>query len=284
MKRRQLMLVGLGGLTVLGGSRGWAAPAKSPPARQLTVQWLGHTCFLFSSPEGRILVNPFRPAGCTLGYRRPKVEADLILLSSRLLDEGALDVVEGNPRVLYQPGVFTVDNFDRLQGISTLHDRKDGRQFGINVAWRWQQAGMDILHLGSIASPLAPEEKILLGRPDILFVPVGGGPKSFDAELAQAATREIEPRLVIPTQYRTEAADGTCELQGVDSFLKYFDSNLVKAYKTNTISIAAGSLPREPAASGPQVRTFAYNFADKTTASQTKPASKSAFPAPGSPQ
>ncbi len=260
MRRRQLLQIGLGGGVLLAAPGLLAAPLPPRASKSLQVQWLGHTCFMFSSGEGRLLVNPFRPSGCTAGYRKPDVEADLILLSSRLLDEGALDVVRGNPRVLYQPGVFTVNSFDKMQGVRTLHDRKEGRQFGVNVAWRWRQAGLDIVHLGSIAAPLEDEAKILLGKPDVLFVPVGGGEKGFDPELARQATEELQPKMVVPTYYRTSAAEEGCELGSVDPFLKLFKTESVKVYTSPSVTIAANTLPR---GSEPQVRVFGYSFSGK---------------------
>lgn len=263
MKRRSLCLTGtaafLAGVTLPLA----AAPVSKPGG--LSIQWLGHTCFLFTSREGRILVNPFRPSGCTAGYRRPNMMAELVLLSSRLLDEGALDVVKGNPRVLYQPGVFTIESFDKVQGIRTLHDRKDGRQFGVNVAWRWRQAGIDIVHLGGIAAPLDDEVKILLGKPDLLLIPVGGTDRSFDAELARQAIEVLQPRMVVPTQYKTQAADENCDLAGVDPFLKLFKDEDIRQLGSATLSLAVGSLPR---GNGPQVRVFTYNFSGKPTASR----------------
>ena len=59
--------------------------------------------------------------------------------------------------------------------------------------------------------PLSLEHKILLGRPDILLVPVGGGPKAYTPEEAAEAIRELTPKVVIPTHYRTEAADANCD-------------------------------------------------------------------------
>jgi L-ascorbate metabolism protein UlaG (beta-lactamase superfamily) len=264
--RRRFLLRG-SALAALVAPAALAAPKGAPPAptSDLTIRWLGHTCFLFASRQGRILVNPFRPAGCTAGYRKPDVDAELILLSSRLLDEGALDVVRGNPRVLYQPGVFTVDAFDKIQGIRTLHDRKDGRQFGINVAWRWRQAGIDMVHLGGIAAPLDDEAKILLGKPDVLFVPVGGGDKSFDATLAREATEALQPTLVIPTQYRTRAAEDGCELAAVDTFVKLFNSEDVRVLTTPTLSVAATRLPK---GTSPQVRVLGYDFVEGRAASR----------------
>jgi L-ascorbate metabolism protein UlaG (beta-lactamase superfamily) len=41
------------------------------------------------------------------------------------------------------------------------------------VAWQWTQSGIKILHLGGAAAPIALEQKILMGSPDLALVPVG---------------------------------------------------------------------------------------------------------------
>jgi len=178
------------------------APKKDipmPKGATLTVRWLGHTCFLFTSKEARILVNPFRAIPCTKGYQKPAVNADLVLLSSRLFDEGAIDVVPGNPKVLLQPGVYDVDGL-KIQGIRTAHDDKDGRRFGVNVVWRWTQGGITLVHLGGLAAPLTGEQKILIGQADIVFVPVGGGVKAINSAQALTTIRELNPKIIIPKQ------------------------------------------------------------------------------------
>src|SRR5918997_1278480 len=153
MKRRQLMRYASAGLlTTLGTglASGFSSYQAQAPGGALSVQWLGHTCFLFTGSGSRILVNPFRSLGCTAGYRLPKVAADLVLISSQLLDEGAAEELPGNPRILFEPGVFQVGGI-QLQGISLAHDRVGGRRFGSNVAWQWTQSGIKILHLGGAA-------------------------------------------------------------------------------------------------------------------------------------
>lgn len=128
---------------------------------------------MFEGEGKRFLVNPFRPGGCTAGYPAPRVAADLVLLSSRLLDEGALDVVPGNPKVLFQPGDYVIDGI-RVQGVRMPR----GPRFGLNVGWRWRMAGIDIVHLGGALQPIGREQSILLARPDLLLVPVGVGRKT----------------------------------------------------------------------------------------------------------
>ena len=143
MKRRQLIgYAGAGLLSTLAVTlAAKSQPAVAQTGSGLSVRWLGHTCFLFTGGGARILVNPFRTLGCTAGYRPPKVEADLVLISSQLLDEGAVEGLPGNPRLIYEPGVYQFNGM-QVEGIAINHDRQGGRRFGTNVAWRWNQGGM----------------------------------------------------------------------------------------------------------------------------------------------
>ncbi|MDX2239563.1 MAG: MBL fold metallo-hydrolase [Leptolyngbyaceae cyanobacterium bins.302] len=245
MKRRQLVrYAGASLLTALGmGAASGLQQAQAQTGGTLSIQFFGHTCFLFTGGgAGRILVNPFRAVGCTAGYRPPRVGADLVMISSQLLDEGAVEILPGNPKLLFEPGSYQV-NGRQFQGIRTPHDLLDGKRFGINVAWRWRQAGIDILHMGGAAAPVTPEQKILMGRPDLLLIPVGNGPKAYTPENAKAAIEVLNPRMVVPTHYRTRAAKGTCDLVTIDKFLSLMSGTPIRRVGT-TASLRAADLPR----------------------------------------
>lgn len=253
MKRRQLMqYTGAGLLAGLGAQAADFWRSTQAQSSSVTIQSLGHTCFLFTGDGQRILVNPFRPGGCTAGYRAPQVAADLVMISSRLLDEGAVEGLPDNPRILFEPGVYDIGGL-QVSGISTNHDDVGGRRFGINVVWRWTQGGVNILHLGGIAAPITTEQQILMGRPDVLLVPVGNGPKAFTPEEAQAAVQLLNPKIVIPTQYRTAAADAaTCDILPVDNFLALMVGVPVQQVGSS-ISLAPGDLPGST-----QIRVMSY--------------------------
>ncbi len=254
MKRRQLMgYVGTGLVTTLLTNMGshWQADAQSS---SLSVQWLGHTCFLFTGDGAKILVNPFHAAGCTAGYRPPKVTADLVLISSQILDEGAVNELPGTPKSVYEAGDYTVEGI-KFQGITTDHDRKGGRQFGKNVAWKWTQAGINILHLGGIAVPITIEQKILFGRPDLLLIPVGGGDKAYNAQEAKDAIAVLNPKLVIPMYYLTEAAKGECNISPLDNFLKLMTDSSVQRSNSDTISINSKNLSQQK-----PIQVLSYKF------------------------
>lgn len=258
MKRRQFMRYARAGLLAAGGM-GLASGFEAYQAQTsggLSIQWLGHTAFLLTGSGQRVLVNPFRRLGCTAGYRSPNVSADLVLISSQLLDEGAVEEISGNPKLLYQPGAYQVSGL-QLQGISIDHDRKGGRRFGTNVAWRWQQGGINVLHLGGAAAPISIEQKILMGRPDVLMIPVGGGPKAYNAQEAKQAVQILNPKVIIPTHYRTAAADSaSCDLASVDEFLALMEGANIRQVQNDAITIKPGDLPQE----GSVVRVLSYRF------------------------
>ena len=179
-----------------------------------------------------------------------------MLISSQLLDEGVVDQLPGNPRLIFEPGVYQFKGI-QIQGIAMDHDRLGGKRFGQNVAWLWTQGGIKILHLGGAAAPITVEQKILMGRPDVLFVPVGGGPKAYTPQEAQAAVQALNPKMIIPTHYRTQAADAAnCDIVSLDEFLKLMDGIQVRRSNSDTVSIRASDLP----GNGSVIQVLSYKF------------------------
>ncbi|TAF10965.1 MAG: Zn-dependent hydrolase [Nostocales cyanobacterium] len=255
MKRRQLMgYAGAGLVTALVTNLSSNFPVNALSSG-VSVQWLGHTCFLFTGGGVKILVNPFRTIGCTAGYRLPKVAADLVLISSQLLDEGAVEGLPGNPKLIYEAGVYEFKGL-KFQGIAIDHDRKGGKQFGKNTVWKWTQGGINIVHLGGAAAPISIEQKILTGRPDLALVPVGGSDKAYNAEEAKQAIGMLNPKLVIPTHYRTQAADAaSCDITPVDDFLALMPGVNIRRGNGDTVTINSQALPENT-----EIQILSYKF------------------------
>ncbi|MBE9100678.1 MBL fold metallo-hydrolase [Vacuolonema iberomarrocanum] len=252
MKRRMFVTYASAGFAAALGTGLFTQPGQAQSAN-VTIQYLGHTCFLFSSGGRRILVNPFRPIGCTAGYRPPNVNADLVMISSRLFDEGSVEGLPGNPRLLAEAGDYDIGG-QRIQGIQIAHDREGGRRFGFNIIWRWDMGGLNITHMGGAAAPVEVEQQILVGRPDVMLVPVGGGPKAYTPEEASAAIDTLNPRIIIPTHYRTSAADpNACDISPLDDFLTLMQGTPVQR-QGNTWTVSPGSLPSE----GRQIVVMSY--------------------------
>lgn len=232
-------------------------PKSTPtptPTNGLNIQWLGHTCFMFTGSGKKVLVNPFETKGCTANYQEPKVTADLVLVSSFLLDEGAVDNIPGEPKFLFDAGLYKYAGL-QLQGINTDHDRFKGKRFGNNIVWKWQQTGINILHLGGSAAPIDIDQQILMGRPDVLLIPVGGSAKAYNPQEAKQAIEILKPKLIIPTHYLTELADKTkCDLVGIEEFLKIMSGVKVNKINSDSINITAQSLPQN----APEITVLQY--------------------------
>lgn len=247
MKRRQFIQYATAGLasSVVAGQ----AQAQSGG---LSVRYLGHMCFLFTGSGQRVLVNPFRSQGCTAGYRPPNVQTDLVMIGSQLLDEGAIDVVPGDPKLLVEAGSYTVSGL-KIQGVATDHDRIGGKRFGQNIAWRWSQGGLNLLHLGGTAAPITLEQRILLGSPDVVFIPVGGGAKAYDPQEARQALQVLNAKMIVPMYFRTSAAKGECDIAGLDAFLSLMSGTPIRK-GANTLALSRSNLPKE----GSVIQVMAY--------------------------
>ena len=139
-------------------------------ADSLEIKNYGHSSMLIRGKDQSILLNPFRAVGCASGLVEQNISADVILASSLLPDEGA-KIAKG--LFLVNPGSYRVKGLS-LEGFSSPHDRVGGRRYGMSTLWRWKQNGLTFAHIGGAASPLTIQERLLIGKPDVLFIAVGG--------------------------------------------------------------------------------------------------------------
>ncbi len=182
----------------------------------VTITSYGHSALLIQGGGARVLLNPFQAVGCAAGRAEPRVSADVILASSRLKDEGA-PVASG--RFLVKPGSYRLAGL-QIEGIAVPHDRVGGRRFGNATLWRWRQGGLDIAHLGGTAGSLSPADRVLLGRPDLLIIGVGGGAKVYTGQEAAEVVRELQARRVIPVQYSRGKPPAGCDQGPLEPFVQ----------------------------------------------------------------
>jgi len=201
-----------------------ALPLAASANTGVTITSYGHSALLIQGGGAKVLVNPFKAVACASGLTEPRVSANVILASSLLLDEGA-PVAKG--KFLSQPGSYRLAGL-KIEGISAPHDRFGGRRFGQSTLWRWNQGGLSFAHLGGTAAQLSPEDRVLLGKPDVLIVGVGGGAKVYDGAEAAAVVRELAPKRVIPVQYVSGKTPVNCDQSSVEPFLEAMKGTSVK--------------------------------------------------------
>jgi L-ascorbate metabolism protein UlaG (beta-lactamase superfamily) len=212
-----------GGLAAWGLLAGLAAPmVRADPG--VTITSYGHSALLVQGGGASVLLNPFKAVGCAAGLTPPRPAANVVLVSSRLADEGAPGA---GGRYLVSPGSYRIAGLS-IEGIAAPHDRVGGRRFGQATLWRWKQGGLEIAHLGGTAAELLPADRVLLGRPDVLIIGVGGGAKVYDGPEAAAVVKELAPRRVIPVQYVNGKPPKDCDQGSVEPFLKAMAGTPVK--------------------------------------------------------
>ncbi|MGC6482344.1 MAG: MBL fold metallo-hydrolase [Synechococcus sp.] len=214
MPARQPLTAARTAAALLGASLcvGQVLPAH---ADGVSITSYGHSALLIKSKSQAVLVNPFKAVGCAQGLKEPRVAATVILASSELPDEGAR-IASGT--FLATAGSYRVGGLN-LEGIAAPHDRVNGRRYGQSTLWRWQQGGLSFVHLGGTAASLSDDDIVLLGRPDVLILGVGGGGKVYDGPEAAAVIQALNPRRVIPVQYVNGPAPAGCDQGGIQPFL-----------------------------------------------------------------
>ena len=208
-------------------------PSAALAGNGVSISSYGQRSLLIQGGGYSVLLNPYKAVGCAAGLNEPRVNAGVVLASSELADEGARGVAGG--RFLVQPGSYRIGGLS-LEGFASPHDRIGGRRFGQSTLWRWQQGGLNFAHLGATAGELTGADKVLLGRPDVLIIGVGGGSKIYDGAEAAAVVEALNPRRVIPVQYVSGDAPTNCDQEGLQPFLEAMRGTTVR-YGGRTISL-----------------------------------------------
>ncbi len=183
----------------------------------LILKSFGHSSFLIKGDGQTILLNPYDTVGCASHLSKPwNLRFDFILASSRLADEGYNPL---NKLMFVDPGSYQF-NETIFNGIAVPHDRFEGRRYGMATVWVWEQNNLKIVHMGGSAGELNFNNKILLASPDILFISVGGGEKSYHGQEAAEIVNELNPKIVIPVHYLGDKQNNpSCEFSNADEFL-----------------------------------------------------------------
>jgi L-ascorbate metabolism protein UlaG (beta-lactamase superfamily) len=125
-----------------------------------------------------------------------------------------------------------------ITGIPTFHDDKKGELRGKNTIYVIEMDGITLCHLGDLGHPLGPQLVEEIGDIDILFLPAGEV-STILIDTAVEIVRQLEPHIVIPMHYKTEAFTGN--LSPVDKFLDKMRIRELEAKPK--LSITSSSLP-----------------------------------------
>ncbi len=179
----------------------------------MEITWLGHSCFRIRGSRTTIITDPYPP---DLGYSLGKPTARIVTVSHQHSGHSYVQGVGGEPRLVTSPGEYEIGSV-LIMGIATFQDREKGKKRGKNTVYLIEADEISVCHLGDLGHVLTTEQVEELGNVDVLLLPVGGV-STINASMAVEVVRQLEPRVVIPMHYKTEAL--TRELEPVERFLK----------------------------------------------------------------
>ena len=194
----------------------------------MLIRWYGQSAFLLEHDGTTVFIDPFgdmsgmEARGWEFDY--PAIEgvsADLLLVTHEHRDHNAVEVIGGDPRTIRS----TAGTFDDVVAIASEHDEVAGTQRGPNTIFSFEFGGARICHFGDFGQrALRPEQLQAIGKVDVLFMPIGGG-VTLDGVAAAEVVSELEPRLVVPMHYRTEAINF---LDPPDAFIEAVGGDVVR--------------------------------------------------------
>lgn len=204
----------------------------------MDITWLGHASFRIKGRAATIITDPY---SAQIGFKLPKVEADIVTVSHDHYDHNATSEIGGDPFVASGPGEYEVKGVN-IVGVSSFHDNKKGSERGRNVLFNLKVDDVNIAHMGDLGQDeLASEQIDNVGNVDILLIPVGGVYTIGAAEAAKIVA-SLEPSVIVPMHYFDK--DSKLNLEPCDKFLKEMGKENVEP--TNKLTISKERLPAEP--------------------------------------
>jgi L-ascorbate metabolism protein UlaG (beta-lactamase superfamily) len=214
--------------------------------KELEVEWYGHSFFSLRTSGGtKVVIDPYG----SMGYPMPgSLQGDILTVSHEHFDHNNVGLVKGSPTVIrgLKDGGRDWDQIDqsikdiRLYTIPTYHDGERGAKRGRNSIFVYEVDDLRLAHLGDLGHLLSDEELRMVGKVDLLFIPVGGF-YTIDGHEATKVLEQIKPWAAIPMHYKTKVLPGW---PGSDEGPFVRGKSGVRRTGKTTLKISKDSLPK----------------------------------------
>jgi L-ascorbate metabolism protein UlaG (beta-lactamase superfamily) len=192
----------------------YAAPISADTVR---IKYIGMSCFLITASNGtRIITDPCNGLG--------KEPADIVTVSCGHYYHCDVCNVGGFPYIYKRTEPSKIEGIT-FRGVLTRHlEMAEGQKIrpGDNYVICFEVDGIKVCHLGALGHKLSNDQIKQVGKADILMVPVGGV-STLPVSDAVEACSQLNPKIIIPMNYRGERSNNYPSWAGVDEFLKAMD-------------------------------------------------------------
>jgi len=219
-------------------------------AKKVKLRWYGQSMFQLETAGGKLVV--FDPQMIPT-FAPPRLTADVTLISHPHNDHNQLEILKEKGRVF--EGVKVVKGVKtewvavdekvgaiRVRNLGNFHDAVNGMQRGKNSSFIVEADGLTFCHLGDLGHELTPEQIKVIGKVDVLMIPVGGI-YTLNGDQAKKVVEQIKPRLyILPMHY---AVPGFEDILGPGEFLDE-QKNVKKLPDTNELEIPVDAKAETP--------------------------------------
>ena len=214
------------------------------PKWGMDVIWHGHSCFTLRDSVGRTLV--MDPFDDTVGYGKLDLLADALLISHNHFDHNYRRAVRTHHKdldLVQSTGTVTVAAGLQVTGLPSSHDHETGEINGPNNIYIFVFGGLRCVFLGDLGSPQLDEFQLkMIGKVDVLFVPVGGK-VTLDGEEAKKVIETLMPTTVFPMHFGNIRF---FPLDPIDKFTNLFPPEQVKIINDSHVRIKEADLTDKP--------------------------------------
>jgi L-ascorbate metabolism protein UlaG (beta-lactamase superfamily) len=186
----------------MSSPRAMPVAARNPDAtpHAVTIQWLGHSSFLITTPGGTTAVtdphawhaSPNPPDVLTISNEHPTHNQVRSVPSSARVLRGR------TPEGAWMEVSMTIGDL-AIKGLPS----SGGNALEIpvqNTIFVFRTEGLCIVHLGNLRRPLNDEQRQRLGRPDVLMIPIDGQ-WTLSYEQVASTIAQLRPAIVLPMHY-----------------------------------------------------------------------------------
>lgn len=204
----------------------------------MKIRYLGHSCFLLTESTGtRILTDPYGD----VGFKMPRVEADVVSVSHGHYDHNNVKAVGGKPVVLDKEGQYEVGGVEII-AVKSYHDNANGAERGENLIFKFRLDGIEVCHLGDLGEECSSSLIEMLLPVHVLLIPVGGK-YTIDSEQAKEYVDRIMPSIVIPMHYKSKGL--SLDIDKPDAFLSEFEEEDVEETGASEIELTRDDIDEE---------------------------------------
>jgi L-ascorbate metabolism protein UlaG (beta-lactamase superfamily) len=175
----------------------------------MEIKWHGDTCFTIKGKKTTICIDPYADG------KLKNVKADTILCTNNY--DGTKKLANGseNSTLIHIPGEYEIQGAAIIAIPAYTKEKEEGKTSkGRIIMFSLIIDNISICHLGLLGTELDDDQLSKIGNVDILMISAAGD-NTLELKEAHKIIEEIEPRIIIPMNYKGDEIDKMLKEMGV---------------------------------------------------------------------